>query len=689
MPRPKTAPVAEKKTAKEIREEVRQYITKERDTILIKWMALEEQVKAEDYRRENFYKRREREDTKTLPINIQKFINTMKRAVRKIVRHKGGTAYSIIRDMFNYWDADKSGAMSASEMRNVMNTIGCYATDAQLEEVVAHYDTGHRQEGVTDIEMDYQELLRDVSMGEPTLIEFGDYSHKSGKSGHAKEDDGDGPRFDEIVEDDTPMPRVVEQFLEAVRNWVMMRMRVDGGTPYHHVRFIFNFYDYDYSNGLNVKELMTATRKGMHLAMSEEQAKAIIAYYDRWRREGQMRYEEFLADVCADVKPVLYTFEQTPAERQAKIRSLNVNPFMPVPFKSPANKIVEDFKKNISVALNQRMNAVGGTVTSWLTDSFVRWDRKLTRKINDHRVLQGAAKMLNVILSEEEAMAIMARYDKWGTGEMHYLELIKDLTDEEGDFLKEVEDSQQSVTAQANNSSTARCPPHVQRSIDLFRASLDVFCSKSGGVLQPRDLLHGSLMRYDTERAGRVTAAQLISAARDLNVQLMPKEVKNIMLWFDTNGTNQLDYNAFTKQMFGEDVQTKRLQLPKLNKQAGNSNYNVTNLFDSSRPDTISDDSAQTLKVQTKVMLLAESHKVRKQRLDAKRAIVFAERKQVKEKLRSIEEQKNQLLSDYRMRKETEKRENEEKKRLKKMADDAAKVREQRGGGSGVQQSNY
>jgi hypothetical protein len=235
--------------------------------------------------------------------------------------------------------------------------------------------------------------------------------------------------------------------------------------------------------------------------------------------------------------------------------------------------------------------------------------------------------------------------------------------------------------------STARGPPHVQRCIDLFRSSFDGLCIKSGGVLQPRDLLHGSLMRYDTERAGRVSAAQLISAARDLNVQLMPKEVKNIMLWFDTNGTNQLDYNAFTKQMFGEDVQTKRLLLPKLNKQAGNSNYNVTNLFNSSHPGTISDDSAQTLKVQTKVMLLAESQKVRKQRLDAKRAIVYAERKQVKEKLRSIEEQKNQLLSDYRMRKETEKREAEERRRLKKMADDAAKVREQRGGGSGV--SNY
>lgn len=671
MPRKKNAPPAEKKSAKEVREEIKQYMRKERDTVLIKWMALEEAVRSEDYRREAFYKRREREDTKCLPLNIQKFIGTLKRAVRRTIVNKGGTAFSIIRNMFLYWDADKSGEMSAKELRGCMNSLGVRVTDAQLDEIVRYYESGNSKEGVEDVEMNYHELLQDLIKGEPTIIEFGDF-----KTSAAVVDE---PRFDEVVQEDAVMPRVAEQFIEAVRNWVMIRMRVDGGTPYHHIRFIFNFYDYDYSNGLNASELMLAARKGMNLACTEQQANAIIAYYNRWNREtpAQMRYEEFLKDVCADLKPVLHTVEFTVEDRQRHIRSLAANPFQPVPFKAPANKIVEDFKKDMKVALHHKINNIGGTVTSWLTDAFITWDRKLTRKINDYRILQGAAKRLGVSLTEEQALAIMKAYDKWGTDEMHYMEFIKDVTDEEGSFLKEVEDSQQLKSA-LQNSSTARCPPHVQRQIDLIRASVETFARKSGGVLQARDLLHGTLMRFDADKGGNLTQQQFANALHELNVHLEPKEMKNLMMWFDTIGCNKLNYNAITKQMFGEDVSNRNLLLPKLNKYAGNSNYDVTNTYDPARPDTLLDNS-HTLKVQTKVMLLAESRKVRKQRLDIKRNDVLAQRALVLAKLRSVEEQKKKLLDDFHNRREEQKHHEEERRRLEKMAAEAARVRNARG----------
>ena len=660
----------EKKSAKEVREQIREYMRKERDTILIKWMALEESVRSEDYRREAFYKRREREDTKCLPLNIQKFIGTLKRSVRKTIAHKGGTAYSIIRNMFLYWDADKSGEMSAKELRGCMNSLGVRVSDEQLDEIVGYYDSGKHSEGIEDREMNYQELLQDVTIGEPTIIEFGDF-----KAGAVD----DGPRFDEVVQEDAPMPRLVELFVEAVRNWVMNRMRVDGGTPFHHIRFIFNFYDYDYSNGLNREELLLGARKGMNLSMTEAQADGIIKWYNRWVRDDppQMRYEEFLKDVCANLKPVLHTVELTSEERQRAIKALAANPFQPVPFKAPANKIVEDFKKNIKVNLHHKINTLGGTVTSWLTDAFLRWDIKLTRKINDFRILQGAAKRLHVTIDEEQAMAIMRAYDKFNTGEMHYLEFIKDVTEEEGSFLKEVEDSQQLKTA-LENSSTARCPPHVQRQIDLIRASVETFARKSGGVLQARDLLHGSLLRFDSERMGMLTSQQFSMALRELNVQLDPKELRNLMLWFDCNGSNKLDYNAVTKQMFGEDVSTKQLALPKLNKFAGNSNYTVTNTYNVSEPDKIFDNS-HTLKAQTKVMLLAESRKVRKARLDHKRTQVYSERAAVVSKLRSVEEQRKKLLDDFHMRREQQRLQEEERKRLDKMAAEAARVKAARG----------
>jgi len=68
--------VAEKKQPKEIRDEVRHYIKYERDTMLKRWMSLGEAVRSEDYRRDNFYRRKQRENARCLPINIQKVMDT-------------------------------------------------------------------------------------------------------------------------------------------------------------------------------------------------------------------------------------------------------------------------------------------------------------------------------------------------------------------------------------------------------------------------------------------------------------------------------------------------------------------------------------------------------------------------------------------------------------------------------------
>ena len=616
------------------------YNRKTRDTILIKWMALQEAVNSEDYRREQFYRRREREDTRALPLNVQKFIGTLKRCVRRQITNKGGTAYSIIRNLFLYWDADKSGEVEAKELRDVMNSIGARVTDEQLDEIVRHYWTGKPASNDSgNIEMSYQELLQDLMIGEPTLTEFGDFK---------PEKDCDGPRFEAVVEEASPMPRTVELFLEVVRDWVLRRMQIDGGTPYHHVRFLFNFYDYDYSSGLNRAELMTAARKGMNLSITTSQADEIIGYYDRYTRTGEMSYEEFLRDVTVDVKPVLTYTEVSAEERQRKIRSLEANPFRRKPFKCPPTKVVEDFKKKVKVGLINKMNVVGGTVASWLNEAFVKWDNQLTRKISDPSILQGAAKMLNVNVTEEEARTIIKAYDKWNTGEMHYLELIKDINKEEGHVMETVDDPRQMETAMANTS-TARCPAFIKKIINAFRSSAEAYTRKSGGLLEARDLMHGTFIRFDGRRDGKLNKSAFSAAAEEVRVPLRDTEISHLMQWFDTDGTGKLDYNALIRQMYGEDVLTKQLALPKLNRLAGNANYNVTNTYSSAHPGVIADNSS-TLVSQTKVMLLAESAMVRKLRLDVKRKVVLTERHNVQERLKRVEEQRMKLLADYRQR---------------------------------------
>ena len=614
--------------AAEVKLDIRNYIQNDRDTILRKWMALEEAVKSEDFRRDNFYKRKMREDTKTLPVAIQKFIGTLKRAVRNTMRYKGGTPFSIIRTMFLYWDADKSGEMSAEELKGCMNSLGVKMTDKEREEVVNYYDSGNRQVGC-DIEMTYTELLEDINRGEPTLIE---------DSGHVKDDGSDiAMRYEDVIDERPSMSRNIEQFLEATRYWVMYRMRVEGGTPYFHIRNLFQFYDYDYSNGLNYKELMTATKKGMKLAITEEQAKEVVHYYD-FQKNGDMQYHDFLKDVTKFVKPVLTFVDITPQERAAAIASLKVNPFMPVPFKAPPNKAVENFKRRITVALQDKVNYEGGTIVQWLKEAFIYWDRNYTQRISDWHVIQGVAKRLHIVLNEEDCMSIIKNYDMWGTGEMHYMELLKDMAVEEGSFLTEPENSGLIPT-------TNRTPVDVQGNLRRYKQCVNAYARKSGGVLLPRDLLHGTFLRFDTKGHGRLPAPQVMAASQELGVRMTDKEVQDLVVWFDTDGTRQLDYNAFTAQMFGDDVMTKSLQLPKLHKLAGSATFNLLDTYQGK-----GDIKASGEVVMNKKTMLVESNKAKMLRLNAKRSIVQQERKDVIAKLKSVELQKEKVIEDYKKR---------------------------------------
>ena len=616
------------RSPQEIRLDIRNYIQNDRDTILRKWMALEEAVKSEDFRRESFYKRKMREDTKQLPVAIQKFIGTLKRAVRNTMRYKGGTAFSIIRSMFLYWDADKSGEMSAKELQGCMNSLGVKMTDKEREDVVNYYDSGNRQPGC-DIEMTYTELLDDIQRGEPTLIE---------DSSNVKDDGSDIElRYEDVLDERPPKTKNIEQFLEATRYWVMFRMRVEGGTPYFHIRNLFQFYDYDYSNGLNVSELMIATKKGMKLAITEEQAKEIVAYYD-FNRSGDMQYQDFLKDVASFVKPVLTFVDITPEERAAAIASLKVNPFMPVPFKAPPNKAVENFKRRITAALQDKVNYQGGTIVQWLKEAFIYWDRNYTKRISDWHVIQGVAKRLHITLSEEDCQSIIRNYDMWGTGEMHYMELLKDMAVEEGSFLTEPENT-------GLIPATNRTPVDVESNLRRYKQCVNAYSRKSGGVLQPRDLLHGTFLRFDHQGHGRLDASGVMAASKELGVRMTDKEVMDLVTWFDTDGTRQMDYNAFTAQMFGDDIMTKSLQLPKLHKLAGSASFNMTDTYKGKGDVKTSGEFMSNKKT-----MLVESQKAKMLRLGEKRSVVQQERKDALAKLKSIEEQKDKIIEDYKKR---------------------------------------
>jgi len=148
------------------RAEIRNYITNERDTIVKKWMCLTEVIHSEDRKREDFYIQKAIKDTRILPLTVQKFLLTLKKSLGKTMREKGGTPYSIVRQMFIYWDTTKSGSLTANDMKCCMHSLGVDISLEHVKEVVQFYDDGLRQ-GT----MGYGELLKDLLVGEPTITQ--------------------------------------------------------------------------------------------------------------------------------------------------------------------------------------------------------------------------------------------------------------------------------------------------------------------------------------------------------------------------------------------------------------------------------------------------------------------------------------------------------------------------------------
>lgn len=230
-----------KQSKKEKIDKIRHYIHNERDSITLKWRSLEESLESEDYRRAQFVRRRMKEDSMVMPLIIRKLIGSLRKSVRITMRVKGGTPYSIIHNLFIYWDSKKTGNLSSKDLMNALNSLGIRVTESERQEIVAHYDSGHGTN-----EMSYVQLLDDLQRGEPSPIEF-----------VAKEDDV-GLRFEELADDFTEMQPIVSHFLDAFRNYINIKMTKVGGTPAEHVRGVFEYFDTDLTNGLSPEQLLRA-----------------------------------------------------------------------------------------------------------------------------------------------------------------------------------------------------------------------------------------------------------------------------------------------------------------------------------------------------------------------------------------------------------------------------------------------
>ena len=249
---------------------------------------------------------------------------------------------------------------------------------------------------------------------------------------------------------------------------------------------------------------------------------------------------------------------------------------------------------------------------------------------------------------------------------------------------------------------TARAPVSVRACIDNFKKTADVYMRKSQGYLEPRDLLHGSFLRFDKKQNGRVDLDGVKAICAELGVRMDEREVRAFTTWFDTNGSDSLDYNELVRQLYGEDIATRSVKLPKVGwGLAGETKTQLLVATQKSAPHRVADalyDGAGVsmtstmalglgsttkssewigetgpgsdhqsspkqpklkrdgmLKVQTlaRNMVDIESRDAKEKKKLVRQKVILEEKTIIQNKLASIERQRKKILEDYRSTRQT------------------------------------
>lgn len=256
MGRQKEKPPVEKKPPIEVRRNLREQI-RDRYSVGQRWKCLEEAVRSEDQRRDQFYRRIEAEANRNLPLVVRKFIRTLKRSVHSTMRKVGGTPFSIVRQMFLHWDADQTGLLNFKELNRCMLSLGVDIAHEDLQAILAYYDSG-----TGEAEMSYSRLLEDLQIGEPGLLHIVDQDESVEEESHL--------RFRTYEDEFAVKPPLIDPFIAALRSIIAVKLRNEGGTPHSHLRSAFLKHDSGHINALTVKDLVEAMTSEMGLAITED-----------------------------------------------------------------------------------------------------------------------------------------------------------------------------------------------------------------------------------------------------------------------------------------------------------------------------------------------------------------------------------------------------------------------------------
>lgn len=428
-----------------------------------------------------------------------------------------------------------------------MKSLGVQMGQKDSEEVVRFYMSADSTPEAP--RLNYQPLLDDLSRGEPTItteVKEVEETEDERKMRFASDDDKYKIK-----------PSIIQDFLEATRSVIKKKMVLEGGTPYSHIRTCFLKFDWNYSNMLDPDEFEKAARINLGLRCSPEQAEYIVDYYDR-KKVGEMDYNLLLKDLLDGMKGGLIEY-RVPSKEESELerRRLLKNRFIKMPFKAAPNKTLELFKRRVKINLYTKVKSAGGSIENWVREAFLQYDPKYTGTIGRWEDLRGACRRFGFVMTPEECKCIMREYDEFGTGTIEYRRIIEDLLHGEAHFMADP-----SAFKDPDAPATSRMPKHIRRAMAKLSVALNTFSRHSNGIASTRDMLHGTLLRFDKAGLRKLSREGFADACRALHAKLNEEELDVIFRWFDSDGSEQLDIELCTNQLAGQDCLTRPISLP-------------------------------------------------------------------------------------------------------------------------------
>jgi Ca2+-binding EF-hand superfamily protein len=524
----------------------RELFRAEQEQPKVKWAAFQEQRRREDLAAHHFTMKQEalRRKLANPDPTVQKFIQKLQRLLRKKMKEEGGTEASMIRLAFLNWDGDNSGELSADEFLGALRSLGLTISRREAIAVVAYYDT----EG--DGEMKYQPLVEDVARGSRHFLH-----HPEVITVRAPGEDEEA-----FIYGSARVPRKKPQddpfvmlFLKKLRKKLWDTMRQKGEYERILIRRAFLNWDKDASGKTNRQELQGAMLElGLHMNASE--ADRIIKFYDN-DSTGEMNYKDLVEDVSAGVPSFI---EHPESEGKSTIdqpddsdHQIGGRMFTARATARSDNALVERFKLRIRRVLEDTMRKIGGTIESILRDAFLFWDADNSGELNAQE-LKGAINRVGLRISDSEANQIVKYYDRSGSMEIKYHELVNDVAAGSWNFMSHIS-ARPNHTASAP---TARIPAEVRQVLERLAAGAQRCAIKSALSISAKDLTHGTLLRYDPQNVGLMSGATMQRAMRDLRIDLNSSDLARLVNWYDEDASKRVRYGKVCADVFSVGAAT-------------------------------------------------------------------------------------------------------------------------------------